>query len=99
MLNHHTLSEDLTAGRALGYFYEHLNSDHKNRTFYRIIEMSEHIAMVKTYDINGFSIDPLSNKDFNVRDNGKLTINLECFLQDRRAEFFKIKRFSYRTLT
>ena len=61
--------------------------------------MPEDTVIVETYNVNWIRTEPLSNKDFNLCDDGKPIINLEHFLQDKRAEFFKIKRFSYRSLT
>ena len=99
MLNHHTLSEDLIAGTALSHFYSHLYPNHKYSIIYKIIEISEGTAIIETYDFSGFRAEPLSNKDFDIQDDGKSIINLECFLKDQKAEFFKLRRPSYRTFT
>lgn len=99
MLDQHILSEDLAIGTAPSHFYSHSDSNLKDRIYYRTIKMSENTAIVETYNINGIRTEPLSNKDFNVSNDGKSIINLEHFLQNKRAELFKIKRFSYRTFT
>ena len=97
MPNVHTLLEDLTAQIARGNFYYHRDPNLKDMIIYKIMKISEDTAIIKTYDVNGFHIEPPLNKDFKIQDDGKLIINLECFSQDKRAEFFKIRRFSYRT--
>ena len=97
MLTQHTLLEDLTAEIAIGNFYHHLDSNLKDRIIYKIIKISEGTAIAETYDVNGFHIEPPLNKNFKIQDDSKLIISLECFSQDKRAKFFKIKRLSYRT--
>ena len=95
----HTLSEDLQEGIAVWYFYLHKNPE--KIFMYKINSISDNFVLVQLYNRNGIRIPPfqeeVNGSDFRCEE-GRITVNLENCLNDRRASSsFRIRRFSCRT--